>query len=95
MNKGPPKDIRLGKFLSMVDPRGEKLTIIRKSDIKSHGIYLDTNVGGEPPVLLGGQFTADFVLFYISYAGTKFIQVHESNTELKLVGVLDGQIINY
>ena len=93
--KGSPKDIRLGKFLSMVDPRGEKLTIIRKSDLKSHGIYLDTSVGGEPPVLLGGQFTADFVLFYISYAGTKFIQLHESNTELKLVGVLDGQILNY
>ena len=96
VNKGAPKDIRLGKFLSMVDPRGEKLTIIRKSDLKSHGIFLDTKqTGGEPPVLLGGQFTADFVLFYISYAGTKFIQVHESNTELKLAGVLDGQIINY
>ena len=81
-NKGSPKDVRLGKFLSMVDPRGEKLTIIRKTDLKTHGIYLDTSAGGEPPVLLGGQFTADFVLFYISYAGTKFIQIHVSNTEL-------------
>ena len=35
------------------------------------------------------------MLFYISYAGSKFIQVHESNTELKLVGVLDGQVMNY
>jgi len=93
-NKGAPKDIRLGKFLSMVDPRGEKLTIIRRTDFKTHGIYLDSDVG-DSPVLLGGQFTADFVLFYISFAGSKFIQVHESNTELKLVGVLDGLIVNY
>ena len=82
--------MRLGTFLSLVDPRGEKLTIIRKSDLRHHGIKIDTSVGGEPPVLLGGQFTADFVLFYISYAGTRFIQVHQSNTDLELVGVLDG-----
>ena len=60
--------MRLGKFLSMVDPRGEKLTIIRKTDFKTHGIYLDSDAG-DKPVLLGGQFTADFVLFYISFAG--------------------------
>ena len=53
-NRDALKDIRLGKFLTMVDPRGEKLTIIRKTDLKTHGIYLDTSVGGEPPVLLGG-----------------------------------------
>ena len=71
-NKGSPKDIRLGKFLSMVDPRGEKLTIVRKTDLKTHGIYLDSDAG-DSPVLLGGQFSADFVLFYISFAGSKFI----------------------
>ena len=54
-HKGTLKDLRLGKFLSMVDPRAEKLTIIRKSDLKSHGIKLNTtDVGGEPPMLLGG-----------------------------------------
>ena len=52
-HKGTPKDIRLGKFLSLVDPRAEKLTIIRKTDLKTHGIYLDSEVG-DSPVLLGG-----------------------------------------
>ena len=90
-----PKDVRLDKFITLVDERGLALTIIRRSTREVSQIGLDTSAGGVPPEILGGQISPDFVVIYISYAGKRFIQVHMAKTSLKLVGVLDSEILNY
>ena len=46
--RGPLNDIRLGRFLSIVDSGGDMLRVIRKSDLKSHIIYLERSDFEDP-----------------------------------------------
>lgn len=92
--QGTPKDLRLDKFLSIVDDRGDKLTIIKKSTLQSLQIELNRE-GNDDAQLLGGFFSPDFVVFLIADDGESFLQVHTSAKELDLVGAVEGNIINY
>jgi len=87
--------VRLDKFITLVDDRGLSLTIIRRSNKDASQIGLDTSAGGVPPEILGGQISPDFVVIYITYAGQRFLQVHEAKTTLKLVAAIDSEVINY
>lgn len=87
--------MRLDRFITLVDDRGLALTIIRRVTKDVSQIGLDTSAGGVPPEILGGQISPDFVVIYISYAGQRFLQVHEAKTTLKLVAAIDSEVINY
>ena len=44
-----PNDIRLDKFLSVVDNRGDRVMIIKPATLDKIVIFLDQKVGGRPP----------------------------------------------
>ena len=89
------KDVRLDKFITVVDFRGEALTIIRRTTKEMSQIGIDTTAGGVPPQILGGFVSPDFVVMYVTYAGKNFIQVHMAKTSLKLVAVIDSYVLSY
>lgn len=90
-----PKDVRLDKFITLVDTSGQAMTIIRKSNSDVSQIGLDVSAGGELPQIIGGFITPDFVVIYISNEGQKFLQVHMAKTSLKQVAALEGNILAY
>ena len=89
-----PKDLRLDTYLSLVEQKGQKLTVIKRSSFEALHIELDRK-GAEQAEVLGGFFSPDFVIFQILNEQQTFLQVHTSKQSLSIVATIDNDIINY
>lgn len=90
-----PNDVRIDKFISVVDYTGDTVTIIRKSNSEISQIGIDLSAGGIPPNIIGSLVSPDFVVLYIQDGKERYIQLHMAKTSLKLIGALDSNILNY
>ena len=89
-----PKDIRLDKYLSIVDFQGEKLTVIKRSTMEALHIELNAFDAPEGEVL-GGYFSPDFIVFQIANGDQSFVQIHSSKQALSVVAIIDNDVVNY
>ena len=90
----PPNDVRLDTYLSLVDARGERLSVIKKSNLDTLHIMLDKKDAAKG-LITGGFFSPDFVVFLVSNGGQTFLQVHTSKQSLGAVAAIDDEVLNY
>ena len=89
-----PKDVRLDTYLSYVDVEAKRLSVVKKSNLDTLLIQLDT-IDAPQGEILGGFFSPDFVIFQIQNSGQTFLQVHTSKQSLGAVAAIDNDVQNY